>query len=106
MEKYLTCISLKFQTNQTTFYEVKIFSESSYKSKKKYLTKLDEIGLFQFLSNFTKIAMISLIEKLNKCVAPLWKAMKITFFRHTKFVTKCEKSNEICASNLVSFFFR
>ena len=65
MEKYLTCISLKFQTNQTTFYEVKIFSESSYKSKKKYLTKLDEIGLFQFLSNFTKITMISLIVKLQ-----------------------------------------
>ena len=30
--------------------------------------------------------------------------MKITLFRHTKFVTKCEKLTEICASTLVSFF--
>ena len=30
--------------------------------------------------------------------------MKITLFRHSKFVTKCEKLTEICASTLVSFF--
>ena len=65
MEKYLICIPLKFQNNQTTFYEVNIFSKNSYKSMKKYLAKLDEIGIFQFLSNFTKITMISLKVKLQ-----------------------------------------
>ena len=62
---------------------------------KKYLSKLDEIGIFQFLTNFTKIALISLMVKLQLYATPLWKAMQITFFRHTKFVTKCEKLTEI-----------
>ena len=38
---------------------------------------VDEIDIFQFLTNFTKIAMVSHIAKLHLYNLPLWKAAKI-----------------------------
>ena len=43
-------------------------------------------------------------DKEIMCFASLWKAMKITFFRRTKFVMKSEKITELRVPTLVSFF--
>ena len=48
------------------------------------MAKFDEIGTFQFLTNFTKNALVSHIIKLKKCATPLRKAGKICNFREIK----------------------
>ena len=50
------------------------------------IAKFDEIGTFQFLTDFTKNALVPHIVKAQKCDAHIQKADKICDFRSTKLI--------------------
>ena len=50
------------------------------------MAKFDEIGTFQFLTDFTKNALVPHIVKAQKCDAHIQKADKICNFRGTKLI--------------------
>ena len=56
---------------------------------------MDENWIFQFLSNFTEIVMVSLILKSQFYDASLWKAGKICNIWGADFVKICKKLTEI-----------
>ena len=74
---------------------ITIAAEKLVKLLVEKLVKFDENWTFQFLTNFAKIARVSLIIKTQWYNVSLWKARKNFLFWGTKFVEICEKLSEI-----------